>query len=178
MTEPTKARTGTKKLGTFGEELVCRYLIKMNWRILERNLRIGRSPEIDVVAQAPCSTIVFIEVKSRQIVETSSNCLEQSWLESALDTVSRGKQNKILRLAEIYLRQRHREGKLDHRFEQIRYRFDIIFLGISSGAWRSTSTMDDAEVNSSIDCLLSAYAGFEGRSADLMLIHCENAFAR
>lgn len=49
--------------GMAGEELVCRWLQRRGYSILERNFRARRG-EIDIVAQQG-STIVFVEVKTR-----------------------------------------------------------------------------------------------------------------
>lgn len=49
--------------GNYGENLACKYLQKLGYRILERNYRI-RGGEIDIVAKDK-DTLVFIEVKTR-----------------------------------------------------------------------------------------------------------------
>lgn len=50
-------------IGNKGEELACKYLKKLGYRILERNYRI-RGGEIDIVVKdGDC--LVFVEVKTR-----------------------------------------------------------------------------------------------------------------
>ncbi len=49
--------------GNYGEEIACKYLQKMGYKILERNYRI-RGGEIDIVAKDKGS-LVFVEVKTR-----------------------------------------------------------------------------------------------------------------
>mgnify|MGYP001607819864 CR=1 FL=1 len=49
--------------GNYGENLACKYLQKLGYKILEKNYRI-RGGEIDIVAKDK-DTLVFIEVKAR-----------------------------------------------------------------------------------------------------------------
>jgi len=49
--------------GNRGEGIVCQYLKKQGYKILERNYRI-RGGEIDIVAKEG-KTLVFVEVKTR-----------------------------------------------------------------------------------------------------------------
>ena len=53
----------TTLTGGQGEDLACKYLEKMGYKILERNYRI-RGGEIDIVAKDK-DTLVFVEVKAR-----------------------------------------------------------------------------------------------------------------
>lgn len=55
----------TKSFGDFGENRVAKYLLKQRYRILARNVRLGRY-ELDIVARDPSGVIVFVEVKSLQ----------------------------------------------------------------------------------------------------------------
>lgn len=51
--------------GKIGEEITCKYLIKNNYKIIERNFYY-RGGEIDIIAfDKEKSEIVFIEVKTR-----------------------------------------------------------------------------------------------------------------
>ncbi|GAB4333723.1 MAG: YraN family protein [Flammeovirgaceae bacterium] len=50
-------------LGTKGENWACEYLIRKNYKIIERNYRFEKA-EIDIIAQKD-ETLVFIEVKLR-----------------------------------------------------------------------------------------------------------------
>lgn len=52
-----------KLIGDHGENLVCEYLKRQRYKILDRNFRI-RGGEIDIVAKEG-STLVFVEVKTR-----------------------------------------------------------------------------------------------------------------
>lgn len=52
-----------KTSGDYGEDVACKYLQKLGYRILERNYRI-RGGEIDIVTKEG-SSLVFVEVKTR-----------------------------------------------------------------------------------------------------------------
>ncbi len=53
----------TKITGDYGEDLACKYLQKLGYKILERNYRI-RGGEIDIVCKEN-DTLVFVEAKTR-----------------------------------------------------------------------------------------------------------------
>ena len=58
-------------IGKFGEDLACAYLVNKGYRVLDRNYRKPWG-EIDIVAQARDSTLVFVEVKTlKQLSEDS-----------------------------------------------------------------------------------------------------------
>src|SRR3989344_5868996 len=52
-----------KPSGNYGEDLACKYLKDLGYKILERNYRI-RGGEIDIVAKDK-EYLVFVEVKAR-----------------------------------------------------------------------------------------------------------------
>lgn len=55
-------------VGIKGEEVATRYLRSLGYKIIERNTRVGRHKEIDIIAWDPVdSTLVFVEVKSRSM---------------------------------------------------------------------------------------------------------------
>jgi putative endonuclease len=60
------ARTPRQRAGDNAEEQVARYLHGIGWRVVGRNVRVGRH-EIDLVAIEPDEprTLVFVEVRSR-----------------------------------------------------------------------------------------------------------------
>lgn len=94
--------------GRAGEAFAVNYIVRMGFKILEKNWRYSRFGEIDIIAQDD-NTIVFIEVKSR------TSCKFGHPFES----VDEKKFEKIKKLAEIYLsKNNHLSGK--------NVRFDII----------------------------------------------------
>ncbi|OGJ57736.1 hypothetical protein A3H22_02195 [Candidatus Peribacteria bacterium RIFCSPLOWO2_12_FULL_55_15] len=53
-------------VGEQGENCSAHFLCKLGYRILDRNVRVGRHDEIDIIAVDPKDRVlVFVEVKSR-----------------------------------------------------------------------------------------------------------------
>lgn len=82
-----------KLFGVFGEALVCRWLELRGFEILERNWRIGRSPEIDIVARTGAGEVVVIEVKTRSGFLHS----RRENIESAIESVNARKRSRLRR---------------------------------------------------------------------------------
>ena len=80
------------KLGKYGEDLACNYLISNGYTILKRNFRCRRYGEIDIVA-SKAGVLSFIEVKTRAT---------QRYGKPA-EAVTLAKQRKIYRCAEYFL---------------------------------------------------------------------------
>ena len=97
----------TRELAALGEEHAARYLASRGYRIRERNFRLGKGPEIDIIAEHR-DVLVFVEVKAR----TSSNVLQ------AREAVTQGKERQIARAAATYLGLRERRERVT--------RFDIV----------------------------------------------------
>ena len=53
-------------LGTDAEDVVARWLMAADWRVVERRLRIARLGEIDVLAIDPAGALVAVEVRARR----------------------------------------------------------------------------------------------------------------
>lgn len=87
-----------KLFGAFGESLVCGWLERHGWEIIERNWRCGRSPEIDVVARAADGEIVVIEVKTRSARPHSR--LDD--IESAIESVNGRKRRRLMQQSMKY----------------------------------------------------------------------------
>jgi putative endonuclease len=60
---PWSKRQEPKPLGTRGEDLAVRHLKRSGYRILDRNVQLGRY-EIDIIAREG-DTVAFVEVKTR-----------------------------------------------------------------------------------------------------------------
>ena len=80
-----------KKRGRRGEEIACTYLRKRGYCIAERNFRC-KMGEIDIVAIAE-DRVCFTEVKARSSLDYGM----------PRDAVSRSKQQKLLRSAQLWL---------------------------------------------------------------------------
>lgn len=106
-----------KQLGSQAEQVAERYLHKMGYRILERNLRSTRG-ELDLIALHR-ETLVFCEVKSRRGVGE----LDPG------DSIHGRKQQRLVRLAADYL-QRH------PAYAEYPCRFDAVLVWKSGLFWR------------------------------------------
>lgn len=104
------------KLGQYGENIACNYLIRNGYAILRRNFRCGRLGELDIVADK-AGVLCFIEVKTR----TSDKYGEPS------EAVTWTKRRRIYRCAEYYL---YREGLLS-RMPVLS--FDVVEIIIVNG---------------------------------------------
>lgn len=95
-------------LGQKGEELAKEKLVKMGYKILDRNFRC-KIGEIDIIAKDK-NTLVFVEVRSKSSNEFGV----------PQETVNIKKQKRIRRVAEFYL--------IKNKLEDICCRFDIVAI--------------------------------------------------
>lgn len=95
-----------RSLGQWGEDLAAKHLQAMNYQILERNYRAGRS-EIDLICREG-DTLVFVEVKTRR--NTRQGMPEEALTER--------KTEAVIRAAEVYL-QTHPNRRI---------RFDVVAI--------------------------------------------------
>lgn len=84
-----------KDIGSLGEQLAARYLLKLGFAILARNIT-SRWGEIDIIAQTG-TTIVFIEVKTR--LSTTQG--------RAFEAFTTRKRQRMLRAVEYYCLTNH-----------------------------------------------------------------------
>ena len=96
-----------KQWGHEAEQIAAEWLMAQGYVIRERNWRMGRSVEIDIIAEIP-GTMVFIEVKAR----TGDT-------QSPAEAVDAKKKRRMIRGADKYLQQ------FSFLFK---YRFDIITI--------------------------------------------------
>jgi len=99
------------KRGWSAEEYAAQRLEGMGYRVLGRNVRVGRG-EIDIIAQQG-STLVFVEVKAGMDDPDYA----------PRDRVGPEKSQQLIALGEIYIKQ--------HRLGDVHYRFDVaeVILG-------------------------------------------------
>ncbi len=102
----------SKDKGDLGEQAAVEYLIKNGYSILQRNFRT-RYGEIDIIGRDE-DYIAFIEVKTRKNNEFGLPC----------EAVTKNKQNKIIRMAMMYISQKRLYG--------LNFRFDVIETIISN----------------------------------------------
>ena len=98
------------EIGKKGEDMAAEYLRNLDYRILERNYRSGRT-EIDIIAEHG-DKLIFIEVKTR-------TGLAYGLPEEAVDE---SKQEAIETCAETYILDKGWEGNI---------RFDIIAVSLN-----------------------------------------------
>ncbi len=118
--------THKSELGKFGEDLACEYLVKNNYKIIERNFRQPWG-EIDIIAKSPDKTLVFIEVK------TVSGYFSQHI--QAEEQLSTSKLTKLKRTASLYAGHNQKLIKEDKG-----WRIDLLALTLQPG---SESTLNE-----------------------------------
>ena len=94
-----------KKIGNAGEDLACRYLEKLGYKILERNKHYSRFCEIDIIAEYK-NTLVFVEVKTRTTNDFGT----------PFEAITKSKYENIKKGIQFYLQ--------EHKFQK--YRIDVI----------------------------------------------------
>lgn len=94
------------KLGEWGEETVCQYLVREGYAIVERNWRMEHL-EIDIIAEKE-GWIIFVEVKTRR---TEGERLS--------DVMTSRKMSRLVRAA---------NGYLTSRSVELKPRFDVAFV--------------------------------------------------
>jgi putative endonuclease len=95
------------ELARTGEDIAVAYLVRRGWTILGRNVRYGRTGEIDIVAERG-GVLAFVEVKTRSTDRFGSPAEAVTWR----------KQARIRALARQYLMtERPRAGVI---------RFDVV----------------------------------------------------
>lgn len=108
--------TQKSELGAKGESAACLFLERKGYRIVERN---ARKPwgELDIVAQAPDGTLIFVEVKT----------ISGSWADYSgampEDHMTAEKLHRFRRTASLYASHRHKLVRDDRG-----YRLDLIAL--------------------------------------------------
>ena len=115
MSAPVRRGVANARLGRAAEEAAARYLEARGWRILGRNVRVGRG-ELDlIVRRGP--VLAFVEVKARR----TRSCGAPE------DAVDAAKRRQVARLAELWLAARPwaMGGVRD-------VRFDIVAVDLTS----------------------------------------------
>lgn len=97
-------------LGSWGECLAEKFLVKRGYEILERNFH-SRGGEIDLVARRK-NTLHFVEVKTRKLAHLDAFGLPQ-------EAVHRAKQQRIIETALVYLAQSGDAEKKSWQFDVV-----------------------------------------------------------
>jgi len=85
---------GKQETGRAGEDAAARHLKRKGYRIIGRNVRIGRLGEIDIIAQKR-GVLAIVEVKS---VVAGTDI-------SGFEHITAAKQRKLVELTQAYLQQ-------------------------------------------------------------------------
>ena len=104
----------SRKLGSYGEQKACQYLLNRGFKIIDKNYR-GTRGEIDLIA-VKGSHISFIEVKTWKAVEFED-------LEYGID---RRKQGRIIGASREFL-----QANTDYLGMEIQY--DVVYINPSEG---------------------------------------------
>lgn len=122
--------------GKIGEDIACGYLVNNGYRIIHRNFKT-KFGELDVIAESPDKTLVFIEVKTksdpsgvRQIDPASYPQFRQGLAETydsflPEDQMTPHKIDKFKRISEWYANENPRFSMKGG------YRLDVIALVLS-----------------------------------------------
>lgn len=113
-----------KPLGKRGEDVAAKHLKRAGYRILERNVKLGKF-EIDIIAREG-DTIAFVEVKTRR---------SNSFLEPEAN-VTPTKQQHIRRAATIYISRQNDPTMY--------YRYDIVSVVLPDEGKPQVKIMRDA----------------------------------
>lgn len=100
------------QIGRQGEHAAKSYLVSQGYRILEQNWRC-RAGELDLIAEIG-TTLVFVEVRTRR----------SSTFGTPQESVDFRKQQKVRKLAQIYINYRGVPDDQDLRFDVISVRLD------------------------------------------------------
>lgn len=100
------------QLGRLGEQAALSYLVTQGYRILEQNWRC-RAGELDLIAEIG-TTLVFIEVRTRSSYSFGT----------PFESVDYRKQQKVRKLAQIYLNYGSTLADQDLRFDVISVQLD------------------------------------------------------
>lgn len=111
-------KNANRKTGSIGERLASHHLETLGYRVLARNLRVGRLGELDLVAWAEDGrTLCFVEVKTR----TSER------YGTPAEAVSVFKRKRIRKMAEAWLACSMSGGGAGGRsLQDIPLRFDVV----------------------------------------------------
>ncbi len=101
--------TPRQQFGNAGEDLAAAFLRSRGYRIVGRQVRVGRLGELDVIAEHR-GTLVFVEVKTRRTAVYGAP-------EEALTFFKR---RSLLRAIEAY--------RSRHGLERLPYRLDVIAI--------------------------------------------------
>ena len=84
------------RVGSWGERVAICFLNRQGYKLLQKNVRIGRNGELDAVMQYE-KTLIFVEVKARKNEEFGS----------LFSAINRDKRKKVNEAALGYIKKNH-----------------------------------------------------------------------
>jgi len=117
------------KIGKFGEDIACKFLMKRGYKIVERNYS-RKWGELDVVAKK-AGKICFVEVKtvscemSAEIGANSGEYVTRATGYRPEDNMNKKKIAKFLRIIQTYLQDKHL-GKVEWSMSLVAIRVDTV----------------------------------------------------
>ncbi len=108
-----KNRHNKRQTGQRTEAIAAAALEQAGYTILDRNWRCANG-EIDLVARH-CEDIVIVEVRARS---------GSGDIDTALESIGKTKQARLIRLAYAYLEQ--------HHLDDVPFRIDVVAVGLST----------------------------------------------
>ncbi len=108
-----------KEFGAAGEDIAAKFLEEKGFSILDRNYRLGRLGEIDIIARSG-ELVAFVEVKRRSSAVYGG----------PLYSISPTKKRRLRRIAEGYLASRPGLNR-----SSILFRFDLLSIENGSIQW-------------------------------------------
>lgn len=125
------AELSKTEFGQLGEQLVADWLASQGWQIRDRQWH-SRWGELDIVATrgsaGPAADLVFVEVKTRS---------QGNWDADGLMAITRSKQQKLWKTAQLYLVKHPQWGAAGCRFDVA-----LVICQRQSAAPRPTPALD------------------------------------
>lgn len=118
---PKSTKVFNVSIGKLGEALAAEYLCNLGYKLIQRNFRVGRLGEIDIIAKQG-SYICFVEVKTRRGLNYGRPS----------ESVTPDKQRRIIRLANVFLQ--------NNKMLQNDVRFDVVEVLLEKGRNNSFSS--------------------------------------
>ena len=117
-------KTPRRNTGDRGENIVCKFLVKQGFVIVERN-HWRKWGEIDIVAKNLKDSIIhFIEVKSGIRDFSREVALDDSY--SPADNITYEKKKRFVRIIQTYV--------LENKLEECDWQADVILAYLDSGS--------------------------------------------
>ena len=114
--------TQKSEVGQIGENIACYYLVKNDYKIIDRNYR-QKWGELDIITKDPDGTLVFVEVKT---MRQSNAAIAELTPE---DNLTAAKLKKLQRTAQLFAG--FREDLID---EKTGWRIDLIAISLSGAS--------------------------------------------